>query len=319
MEPIMIIYRYASTLAFDLGIPVKTLYAVSNSLDKHYHTALLPKHDGTFRQLTVPDEALKRIQRAITQHLLAHMAVSPHATAYRFGGSIFRNAAPHTGKACVVKLDIRHFFDSILYSAVKDVAFPPEIFAPPLRILLTMLCYHRESLPQGAPSSPAITNLLLRSFDDAVGAWCDARAIAYTRYCDDMTFSGDCIDVPALLALVRPMLRAKGFFLNEAKTQVCRAGQRQSVTGLTVNERVGVPAAYRKRLRQELYYAQRFGIESHLRAKGIAAPPHKYLTHLLGQVNFVLQAPQANKAFLQHRAWLLEQLRLCGQTAAETT
>lgn len=101
-----------------------------------------------------PDPLLKHIQRQILRVLLVHMPVSPYATAYRYGGSTLCNAAPHVGKPCVLKLDIRHFFDSILYSAVKETAFPAEVYAENLRILLAMLCYGWDRLPQGAPTSP---------------------------------------------------------------------------------------------------------------------------------------------------------------------
>lgn len=167
-----IVYREASTLARDLGIPLDILYAVSNRLDAHYHTAVLSKRDGGTRTLTVPDGLLKRIQRAILETLLVHMPVSRNATAYHYGARVTKNAALHAGKRFLLKLDIAHFFDSIRYTSVKEAAFPPEIYAEPLRILLAMLCYHRDALPQGAPTSPAISNLVMRPFDEQVDGWC---------------------------------------------------------------------------------------------------------------------------------------------------
>ena len=185
----MIVYREAASLARDLGVEVRTLYALSNTLPVHYHTVEIPKADGGVRCLTVPDEALKRVQRAILNNLLVHMPVSPCAMAYRYGGGAIRNAARHVGRPQVLRLDIRHFFDSVRYSAVKDAVFPPQTFSEPLRVLLTMLCYYRDSLPQGAPTSPAIVNILLRDFDRRLNAWCRRRDVVYTRYCDDLTFS----------------------------------------------------------------------------------------------------------------------------------
>ena len=120
----MIVYRERFSLVRDLGIPSGTLYAVSNTLDRHYLRRWIPKSSGGVRELSVPDPLLKHIQRRILQVLLVHLPASPYATAYRYGGSTLRNAAPHVGKPCVLKLDIRHFFDSILYSAVKETAFP---------------------------------------------------------------------------------------------------------------------------------------------------------------------------------------------------
>lgn len=302
----MIVYREISTLSHDLDIPVKTLYAISNSVRRHYHPVNLPKGDGTFRQLTVPDKILKKIQRRITECLLVHLPISRYATAYRYGGSIFHNAAPHVGQERILKLDIQHFFDNILYSTVKEAAFPSKFFAEPLRVLLTILCYGKETLPQGAPSSPAITNLLMRDFDEEVGAWCGAQNVAYTRYCDDLTFSGQ-FDAGALHAFVGGALRGMGFFLNERKTALVRAGRQQNVTGLVVNEKIGVPREIRRVLRQELHYCQRFGLAGHLEIQGSDAGPDRYRAQLLGRVNYALQATPDSAELLGYRVWLIDQ------------
>lgn len=303
----MIVYREAASLARDLGVELKTLYALSNNLPAHYHTVELPKPDGGVRRLTVPDEALKRVQRAILNNLLVHMPLSPCATAYRCGGGAVYNASRHVGRPQVLRLDIRHFFDSVRYSAVKDAVFPPEIFSEPLRVLLTMLCYYRDSLPQGAPTSPAIVNILLRDFDRRVDRWCRGRGITYTRYCDDLTFSG------ADLTGVRPMaeaeLRALGFFLNDRKTRLCLAGRRQTVTGLVVNEKVSVPREERRAIRQAVYCCRRFGVEDHLRRIGSALTPEAYLRVLLGRVGYVLQADPDCAWAQQARRWLLAEGR----------
>ena len=284
----MVVYRELSSLEQDLGISAKTLYAISNHLNKHYRKAKLPKKNGGFRNLSVPDEALKTIQKRITEVLLVHMPVSRYAKAYRFGSSTIRNAKHHVGKQVVLKLDILHFFDSIRYSTVKDVVFPEEIYAEPLRILLTMLCYHKDSLPQGAPSSPAITNIILCKFDEQIGKWCREQGIAYTRYCDDMTFSGD-FDPSDLIQFVRLELKKMGFLLNEQKTKIQRSGQQQTVTGIVVNEKLSIPADYRRKLRQELYYCRKFGIREHLRKIGLDIPEDTYRMQLLGKINYVLQ------------------------------
>ena len=301
----MIVYRELSSLEQDLGIPARTLYAVSNDLGKHYRKVSLPKKSGGCRSLSVPDEILKTIQRRIAGVLLIHMPVSRYAKAYRFGGSTLRNAGLHVGKQVVLKLDILHFFDSIRYSTVKDKVFPAEIYAEPLRILLTMLCYYKDALPQGAPSSPAITNIILYKFDEFVGRWCRERDIAYTRYCDDMTFSGD-FDPAEVIRFVRAELKKMGFLLNEQKTRVQRPGQQQTVTGIVVNEKLSIPADYRRKLRQELYYCRKFGIRDHLQKTGLDIPEETYRMQLLGKVSYVLQVHPGDKDMLDARKWLQE-------------
>lgn len=304
----MIVYRELTSLCRDLNIPAAMLYAVSNTLPRHYRKAELPKRSGGTRQLLVPDPLLKHIQRRILQMLLVHMPVSRHATAYRYGGSTLRNAAPHVGKAMILKLDIRDFFDSILYSQVKDAAFPPEVYGEPLRVLLAMLCYCHDALPQGAPTSPAITNILLREFDDTVGSWCAGRGIAYTRYCDDMTFSGD-FDLAEVRIFVSAQLRKLGFFLNEGKTVVARGGQRQTVTGIVVNQKTNLPADYRRRLRQELYYCRKYGLAQHAARKAPGCAAHTYGQRLLGQVSYALHITPGDAALRQAKTWLLQQLK----------
>ena len=171
----MIVYREFSSLSEDLGFSGKTLYSVSNSVTKHYHAASVPKRGGGVRELHIPDELLKTIQSRIAEKLLPLEEISPYATAYRPGGSTKINAAPHVGREVLLKLDIRGFFDSITYPMVKEKAFPAARYSEPNRILLSILCVYRDALPQGAPTSPAISNIIMKEFDDTVGRWCAAR------------------------------------------------------------------------------------------------------------------------------------------------
>ena len=299
----MIVYRELSSLERDLGISAKMLYAVSNNLNKHYRKAKLPKKNGGFRKLSIPDEMLKAIQKRILEVLLIHMPVSRYAKAYRFGSSTLRNAKHHVGKQVVLKLDILHFFDSIRYSTVKDIVFPEEIYADSLRILLTMLCYHKDALPQGAPSSPAITNIIMYAFDEQIGQWCQERGINYTRYCDDMTFSGD-FDSTEVILFVGQELKKMGFLLNNQKTRIQRPNHQQTVTGIVVNEKLSIPADYRRKLRQELYYCRKFGVSDHLKKLGLDMSEDIYRMQLLGKVNYVLQAHPSDQSMAKAKKWL---------------
>lgn len=303
----MITYRELSSLSADLGFSPKALYTVSFHRGRHYRKVRLPKPNGEVRELCVPDKFLKAIQRRIADVLLVHEEVSPYATAYRYGGSTLKNAAPHVGKPVVLKLDIRHFFDHVIYPLVKEKVFPAERYSDSIRILLTMLCMYRDALPQGAPTSPAVSNIILRDFDNAVGGWCRQHGIAYTRYCDDMTFSGD-FDSRTVIHTVKTELSKLGLFLNEQKTRIVRSGQKQLVTGLVVNQKLNTASDYRRKLRQELYYCRKFGIADHLARQASPLTEDSYLRQLLGRVNYVLQATPGNAEFAQNRQWLTEKL-----------
>ena len=302
----MIVYQELASLSADLGFTPRTLYSVSRRTGRHYHPIQIPKGSGGYRELLVPDELLKRIQTRIYQRLLFREPVSRYAMAYRPGGSVQRNAAPHVGKPMLLKLDIDHFFDHITYPLVKEKVFPGERYSEANRILLSVLCTCRGALPQGAPTSPAISNLILREFDEKLGVWCRAGDITYTRYCDDMTFSGD-FDPKPVIDYVSSKLGVLGFFLNRRKTVAARRGQRQTVTGLIVNEKLRVPSGYKRRLRQELYYCMKYGIESHLSHVGSELSPDRCIASLLGQVSYVLSAEPGNDEAARFRRWLLDE------------
>ena len=298
----MIVYKELTSIEQDLGVPARTLYALSNNIEKHYHTVLIPKRDGSKRKLSVPDLILKKVQRSIADTILAQYPVSKYARAYKCGSSVQQNARPHVGKKKLLKLDIDGFFDHILYSQVKDKVFFEEKYAPPIRTLLTMLCYYRESLPQGAPTSPAITNIIMYDFDETVGAFCREKRIAYTRYCDDMTFSGD-FDEKEVVAFVKAELQKLGLFLKTRKTAVISSTKRQTVTGIVVNEKINLSKEYKKKIRQEMYYIRKFGLEGHLGRLKIS-DKEQYLMSLKGRVAFVLQTLPDDGEFLGYKKFL---------------
>ena len=302
----MIVYKELASIEQDLGFPAKTLYGLSNNLEKHYRSVFIPKSDGSKRKLSVPDLILKKVQRSIADAILVQYPVSKYAKAYKPGASVKRNACVHVGKKKIVKLDIDGFFDNILYSQVKNVVFYQEKFSEPIRILLTMLCYYKESLPQGAPTSPAITNIIMYDFDEKVGAFCNSRNIAYTRYCDDMTFSGD-FDEREVISFVKSELGNLGLFLKNRKTAVVPSSKRQTVTGIVVNEKLNITKEYKKNIRQEMYYIKKFGLEEHLNRRGIS-DNEQYLLSLRGRIAFVLHTLPNDREFMEYKKYL-SQLR----------
>ena len=298
----MIVYRELSSIEKDLGFSAKTLYGLSNSLEKHYHTVYLPKSDGSKRKLSVPDLILKLVQKSIADNILIQYPISKYAKAYKPGSSIQKNARPHVGKKKILKLDIEGFFDHILYSRVKDTVFYEEKYSESIRILLTMLCYYNDSLPQGAPTSPAITNIIMYDFDETVGAFCNEKNTAYTRYCDDMTFSGD-FDEKEIISFVKNVLFKFGLHLNNRKTAVVPATKRQCVTGIVVNEKMNITKDYRKKVRQEVYYIRKFGLDGCLNKMGIS-DKERYLLSLKGRIAFVLQTIPSNCEFIEYKNFL---------------
>ncbi len=256
------------------------LYTVSNQIESHYHPVVIPKKSGGSRKLFVPDGLLKTIQRNLLHHVLEEFPPSPFACAYKKGITIVENARPHVGSEIVLKLDIQDFFDHITWILVYQNAFPAVYFPPAIRKILTEFCCVKDRLPQGAVTSPAVSNLVMRPFDEYMGAWCAKRQIRYTRYCDDLTFSGS-LEVKEVIRKVRGFLQVYGFELNQKKTRVLGRGSSQNVTGIVVNEKVQVSRVYRRKLRQEVYLFNRYGAKT-------AEDQKKERIHLLGKMQYVL-------------------------------
>lgn len=274
-------------LAHFLGMGRKSLFDLLRYTDREYRTVNIKKKNGGGRTLHVPSPKLKRIQSILLRHILNAFPVSQYATAYKEGTQLMDNAVPHVGKRYLLKLDITDFFGSIRFDQVYRAAFNANYSPKQIGLMLTRFCCRQEVLPQGAPTSPALSNLVMKNFDNNIGAWCAKRGISYTRYCDDMTFSSD-RPLYHVYEKAKAMLEEMGFQLNEKKTRFVTNRSRQSVTGLTVNEKVSVSRKYKRELRQELYYLLRFGDGSVSRCQ-----------RLIGKLNFVLQVEPENRWFRQ--------------------
>lgn len=262
----------------------------------NYHTVIIHRGRGhKNRRLSVPNGFLKTVQRRILEHYLYKLDVSEFSTAYCKGKSLLDNASPHIGKAYIVKLDISHFFDNIdddmVFMIMRQLGM-----SMPATSMLTNLCVHNSRLPQGAPTSPYIANLFMKRFDEKLGVWCAKNNITYTRYCDDITLSGDkkAIKNSHLVSKIRQMLYRMGFNLNEKKTVFVSSSQQQKVTGIVVNEKPQISREMRRTIRQEVYYCTKFGVTESLKQKGLNISAKENLHFLLGRISFALQIDPAN-------------------------
>ena len=291
-------------LASFLGIHRATLFLITKHISSHYLNSRIPKRDGSFRELQIPDTLLRSMQYNILSSILNELKPSKYATAYKKGCNINSNAHPHVGKKYLLKMDISDFFGSIRFDQVYSAVFNTRLFPKQIGVMLTELCCYNDSLPQGAPTSPAISNLVMKQFDNNVGAWCEKNGISYTRYCDDMTFSSD-EPLGKVYGKVKSMLDEMGFEINKRKTCFVTNHSRQSVTGLTVNEKISVSKDYKRNLRQALYYMFKYGLEGSVTRKKCPEFYDKnglfmhqtYYNSLLGRVRYVLSVEPGNIEF----------------------
>ena len=144
---------------------------------------------------------------------------------------------------------------------------------------------------------------VMKDFDDELGNWCDKNNISYTRYSDDMTFSGN-FNPNLVIKKVKEMLFKLGFELNKKKIHIIKQNQQQKITGIVVNEKTQVERKYRKEIRKEIYYIKKYGIDSHLNRIN-CSDKEKYLNKLYGRILFVLQINN-NQEFLNYKKYVLK-------------
>ncbi len=286
---------------------IKTIYSITNRIESNYKIYKIFKNNGTFRTIYEPNALLKYIQRNILNNILNYRSISKYATAYHKGMSLLDNAKPHVNKKIILKLDIKNFFESISFFDVYLSCFPIEYFPKSVGMVLTYLCTYNHHLTQGSPTSAYISNLVMKDFDEVIGTWCELNHITYTRYSDDMTFSGD-FNPSEVIRNVRKQLYPLGLKLNDDKIHIIRNSSSQKITGIVVNEKAQVSSKYRKEIRKEIYYINKFGLSSHLNRCNLNINPQKYLKRLYGKILYVLQIDSGNVEFLKYKKMILDNM-----------
>ncbi|MFZ1790710.1 MAG: reverse transcriptase family protein [Saprospiraceae bacterium] len=243
---------------------------------KRYYTFTIKKKSGSDRIINSPTKGLKSILRSL--NFVLQCIYEPHeaATGFVLEKSIADNAKKHVGRNFVLNIDLKDFFHSFDRNRVK-MAFMYEPFnlngdREPLAFLLASLCTHpfeidgevKTVLPQGSPTSPTLTNILCKKLDRRLNGLANRFNATYTRYADDITFSSQhniYTDEIFHQELKRIIEEDQNLFINPKKTRLQKAGYKQEVTGLIVNEKVNVSTRYVKQIRMWLYYWEKYGYE----------------------------------------------------------
>lgn len=235
-------------LADRLGVSVRDIEQIQAEYDR-FEIAKRSKR-GT-RVIHSPSENLRYLQRRILTRLLSRLKAHPCATGYERGHSIVTNARLHVGKAVVVRMDVRDFFTSTRADRVRDY-FRAIGWNTAAARELTRLTTHEGGLPQGAITSPRLSNLVNYQLDARMAGMAAAAGATYSRYADDMTFSFDVDDrrkIRYVTHHVGVILEFYEYRVNRRKLRVLRRHQRQRVSGLVVNETVNLPRTKRRQLR----------------------------------------------------------------------
>lgn len=289
----------------------------------NYWRRTIPKRGGGVRHLCAPKPKLKAAQHRILRSILDRVPVHPAATAFRRGRGIEDHARAHLGRQIVVALDLKDFFPSIRRGRVgaffRWLGYPPSVAC-----VMSLLCttddgggqqptrwsrekrafepagepHTRRVLPQGAPTSPALANAIAFRLDCRLSGLARKFGATYTRYADDLAFSGDDAfkrGLSRFLPLLVKIVRAEGFRVHADKWRFMRHGQRQQLTGLTVNTKPGVGRREVDALRALLHRATKAGSLETQNKDGIA----NFADHIAGRVAWVARHHPGKGAKMQ--------------------
>ncbi|HZB46292.1 MAG TPA: reverse transcriptase family protein [Pyrinomonadaceae bacterium] len=311
----------AAEIAAALGVTVNELRFLAfdrkTSTVSHYVRFRIPKKTGGVRHISAPMPRLKAAQHWVLHNILEKVETHDCAHGFRAGRSIVTNARPHVGAEAVVNLDLKDFFPSISYRRVKGL-FRAFGYSEAAATIFGLLCTEPTTeeveldgrryfvatgarhLPQGAPTSPAITNILCRRFDRRLLKAAADLGFSYTRYADDLTFSasGESLrHLGGILERVKAIVEHEGFTVHPEKTRVLRRSRQQDVTGVVVNSKPNVSKRELKRFRATLYQVEKDGPDG----KSWGRSPD-VIASLQGFANFVYMVNPGKGAELQRRA-----------------
>jgi hypothetical protein len=285
-----------SGVALCLGVSPSLLRWMTVYRRANYRAFRLEKRSGGYRRIMAPRAFLKTTQRFLAQRLFSVLPVHDAVHSFRTGRSFITNALVHEGSPRLLKIDIQDFFDFISERMVVDLLARNGFSISESRQLAALTTIG-GSIPQGAPTSPVLSNSLLYDFDSAVSSEASARGLRYSRYSDDISLSGASESALEQMAIkIGAELKGRfGMRVNSRKAHLLLPHQRKIVTGVVVNERVTPSKAWRRQVRAAFDRAEREP------AAGFAR-----LDELQGYVSYL-------KAFPMHRtsAAVLRYERIC--------
>lgn len=264
---------------FDVPLPtlIWTLYRAPEA--ERYAEFEIPKRTGGLRRINSPRGLVRRLQVELAPRLSAIYSAHPSAHGFIAGRSVVTNARLHTGRRWVLNIDLADFFPTVNFGRVRGL-FMAEPFrlGGPAATVLAQLCTLRNGLPQGAPTSPVLSNFIATDLDRRLTRLARSNRLDYSRYADDITFSTDLAQFPPAIAsfevtgpgaakvyigdALESAITGAGFTINARKVRIQRRHMRQEVTGLTVNAHVNVERQRIRKLRAMLHAWQKFGLEA---------------------------------------------------------
>jgi len=271
-----------------LGISIDALLDVTQHSARYYTKFERPKRKGGTRTISASIGRLKAFQRLALDGILSQFPMPEHVHGCVKGRSAVTNAKLHIKKDVVINVDLCDFFNTVSFDTVSEMFAKHFLFDEQAAEVFARLTVVGGGLPQGAPTSPAIANIAALELDASIMRICrealTSDEFTYSRYVDDITISGGARLVE-LLAKIYETIEQHGFVPNTKKTTILRRTNRQSVTGVVVNDHPSVPKTILRRVRQQIYYCNKFGIKEHCESLGI--PPGRFLKNVRGYIGYI--------------------------------
>ncbi len=287
-------------LSYLTGYRLSYIIRATTRANNFYRHFKIPKKNGHTREISEPLPGLKSIQYWILENILKKNKPNFFNNAYNIGKSIKTNAKYHTKQQLVLNVDIENYFQNISTGKVNAL-FRELGYNDIIALALAKLCTLDNGLPQGAPVSPILSNLITKGLDIELFDYCRESNLRYSRYADDITISGT-FSVGASIKQVKEILKAHDFSINIRKLKAKKHYQRQMVTGLVVNKKISIQKGELKKLRQEMYYIKKFGFVDHANKRQINKK--HYMEHLFGKLNYFLFISPGNIELKEHLSYL---------------
>ena len=257
-----------------------------------YREFKIRKRSGGYREIRAPYASLLYMQNWIYKEILIKCKVNATAHGFVKKRSILTNANVHKGQPYLLKMDLKDFFPSISINWVVQV-FKQIGYTNDVSFYLASICCLEDVLPQGAPTSPALSNIVASFMDKRLYKLCQEYGYKYTRYADDIAISGAFIS-PTIIDVVSSIIENCGFEVNKKKTRLYGEKGNKIITGISLaNNEMRVPRDYRRGLEQEIYYILKYGYDAHVKRNKIRKS--NYLQSIIGKLNFWLMVEPQNE------------------------
>jgi RNA-directed DNA polymerase len=322
-------------IAQKFGLNYKQLSSlIYPDTNKSYISFSIPKKNGEERLISAPKIKLLRVQQELAKELIDNYKPRKSAHGFITKRSIVSNAQQHTHKKYVFNIDLKNFFGTIHFGRVRNLLMAaPFNYSQNKATILAQVCCHNGCLPQGAPTSPVISNIICWKMDAQLQQLAFENRCTYSRYADDITFSFNVSinklphsivkvntkeDIVEVGSLLRKIIKENGFEINDMKVRLQGRNQRQEVTGITVNRGVNLKRTYIRQTASMLHAWKKYGAvaaETEYLEKFRLKPPHQwqmgedpgefFIRVVKGRINFIQMVKGRNDPVYRKLAYKL--------------